>query len=136
MKVLTLILVAAFMVGSVQSAYALPNKMAEHNPQVVAYYPGPDDIHGIVGEDEKHTGWDLVKKNGNSGSFQQWFYGESETEGLHGEHSLWKVSKDGTCPDNFHLVYNDYENSNSFWGKHLEDDTYYCVMTHDFKPSK
>jgi hypothetical protein len=67
---------------------------------------------------ETHTGWDLVKQNGKSGSFQQWFYGYSDSEGLHGEHSQSGNSKDGTCPDNFPESYSDHDDPNHFWGDH------------------
>lgn len=109
-------------------ALAAPNN-AENNPQIVANYPDGD--HGIVGEPFKHTGSDVVMKTGDNGNFQQWFYGFSEQEGgiIEGDHSLWKVSKDGTCPnDKWVLVEEPYPE----WGDYLEPGVDYCVLTNDY----
>ncbi len=101
-------------------------KANDNNPQQVAYYPtGP---HGIPGEDEYHEGSDLVERNGGSGNFQQWFYGTSESEGLHGDHTVWKISKSG-CPEGWLLILQPYPE----WGDYLTPDVDYCVKTNDFK---
>ncbi len=102
---------------------------AENNPNIVANYPtGP---HGIVGDSEYHEGADVVMKDGNSPTLQQWFYGTSASNGLHGDHSVWKVSKDGTCPDNWILFPQAYPSM----GDYLEPGADYCVMTNEYHPS-
>lgn len=106
------------------SVSAMPN---ENNPNVVAYYEnGP---HAIVGEPDVHYGKDVVMKAGNSGNFQQWFYGTSALEGEHGEHSVWQISKDGTCPDKWDHVADPHPE----WGDYLTPGTDYCVHTNEFK---
>lgn len=128
-KIVALAAVAAIaLAGNV--ALAAPFK-AEGNPQIVANYPtGP---HGIPGESEYHEGADVVMRAGNSGNFQQWFYGTSASEGLHGEHSLWKYSESGECNDNEVKV---EVGDPSAWGDYLVDGGTYCVKTNDFHPSK
>lgn len=111
---------------SPSAALAAPFNAADTNPQVVAFYPqGP---HGIVGENEYHSGIDLVMKRGNSGNFQQWFYGTSTVDGLHGVHSVWNESPDGTCPENWYLV----PNPNPAWGDYLTPGVDYCVHNNLF----
>lgn len=106
-------------------ALAMPSPS---NPNVVAYYTsGP---HGIIGEAEYHEGIDLVMRTGSNGNFQQWFYGNSASEGLHGEHSVWKVKKKN-CPRNWILVPNPYP----AWGDYLQPNVDYCVLTNGFRPS-
>ncbi len=101
----------------------------ESNPNVVAYYEEGD--HGIVGENTRHWGEDVVMATGQNGNFQQWFYGDSEgEEGVHGEHSVWKVSEDGTCADNWDHVHEPYPE----WGDYLTPGVDYCVKTNDFRP--
>lgn len=136
MKILIPVIVAVVMASVATSAKALPFNMADNNPQVVSYYP--QGVHGIVGSPFYHEGEDLVKMNGNSKSFQQWFCGTSAEEGEHCHHSVWKVQKDNVpeCPANWIPIYSDHQNPNNFWGDHTEDDTWYCVMTNEFKTSK
>lgn len=112
------------------TAMAAPFK-AENNPQIVANYPTGD--HGIVGEPYLHEGADVVMKAGKSGNFQQWFYGTSAEPNhpVEGDHSVWKLSKDGTCKDGWDLV----ENANQSWGDYLQPGNY-CVKTNDFKVSE
>lgn len=118
---------------AVTSAFAAPYKAAENNPQVVAYYE--NGTHGIPSETGgNHEGIDQVKQNGNSGNFQAWFYGTFPAggEGLHGDHDVWKISKDGTCPPNAILV----PNANPGWGDYLVPGADYCVISNDFHQSK
>lgn len=100
-----------------------------NNPQVVAFYQ--TGAHGIVGENYLHTGVDLVKRNGNSKNFQQWFLGDS-AEGFHGDHSVWKISKDGTCAADWIAV----PNASASWGDYLEAGATYCVKTNSFANGK
>lgn len=110
------------------AANAAPFGAADKNPNVVAHFnSGP---HGIPGESEFHEGKDIVMNAGQSGNLQQWFFGTSETEGLHGEHSLWKESKDG-CQQNQVLI----EDAHPEWGTYLEPGADYCVKTNDFRSS-
>lgn len=126
---MSLLALAVFLSGS-SMAYAAPFN-AEGNPNIVANYPtGP---HGIIGEAEFHEGADVVKLNGKSGNLQQWFYGTSASEGLHGEHSNWKnVGTATSCSQGWDLVVDPYPE----WGDYLEPGSNYCVRTNDFHPSK
>jgi hypothetical protein len=116
--------------GAAQSVEAGPFK-AENNPQIVANYDsGP---HGIPGESEHHVGADVVLQAGKSGNFIQWFVGHSDSEGHHGEHSVWKVKKDNQdCKDNWLL----YPQPNPDWGDYLVENADYCVMTNDYLVGK
>lgn len=118
----TLLLLAAVILGGANTAKAAASP---NNPQVVAYYL--TGSHGIVGEYYLHEGKDVVMRAGNSGNFQQWFYGTS-AEGVHGDHSVWKISKNGTCSDGAILV----PNASASWGDYLVHGADYCVKTNDF----
>ncbi len=130
MKLLTVLLTVLMFVFTTNEVYALPENenKADNNPQVVSYYPGPNDVHGIVGESETHTGSDLVMRAGGSGVFQQWFLGESASEGTHGEHSVWVPANNGTCPNGWVYI----ADPNPIWGTHFPDNTDYCVHTNDY----
>lgn len=130
MKAITTILgLLSLLISSAGIAYAVPQMLngKESDPNFVVYYP--DGPHGIVGESGiDHEGEDLVMRAGKSGNFEQWFFGTSPEEGLHGEHSIWQVKRHGECPDDFVLVPNAFPE----WGDYLEPDTGYCVKTNDF----
>ncbi len=112
------------------SAQPANDQKGENNPQVVAYYTsGP---HAIPGDPNLHYGYDLVKANGESGNFQQWFYGWSETEGWYGKHTLWKVSKDDNCKNDGVAIWD----PNPAWGDYLVDNVWYCAKTNDFAVDK
>ncbi|KKQ66827.1 MAG: hypothetical protein US86_C0003G0070 [Candidatus Daviesbacteria bacterium GW2011_GWA2_38_24] len=116
------------LVGSigVNNASAAPFNAADKNPNVVAFYEtGP---HGIVGESEFHEGRDLVMEAGKSQVFQQWFLGTSASEGLHGEHSVWRPKDNGTCPSNWIFFPEPFPEM----GDYFEPGQDYCVMTHDY----
>lgn len=140
-KILTVFATAAVLASSFAGiASAAPFNAASNNPNVVAFYPSGD--HGVVGENANHNGTDLVMRAGQSGNFQQWFYGQA-LEGpngspiTEGDHSLWKVSRGGTCPaGSFALQVSTDPNSNNFWGDYLEDGATYCVRTNDFHVQK
>lgn len=119
---------AVFFTGAA-GAFAAPFKAA-NNPNILDNYPtGP---HGIIGEAEYHEGADVVMKAGRSGNIQQWFYGTSASEGLHGEHSNWKnVGSATSCPAGWDFVADPYPE----WGFYLESGANYCVHTNDFHPS-
>lgn len=117
--------VAAALFAFAGSAEAAPNK--SNNPNVVAYYETGD--HGIPGDYNLHTGMDVVSKLGNSGNFDQWFYGwAAELNAYIGHHSVWKVSKDGKCKNDEVLV----PNASANWGDYLVTGADYCVKTNDF----
>jgi len=125
---MSLLTVVAFVAGPTLAA---PFK-ADNNPLIVANYPTGD--HGIVGEPVLHNGADVVMRAGNSGNFQQWFYGTAAEEGVvtEGDHSVWLISKDGTCPSNFVLV----PSANPDWGDYLVAGADYCVHTNDYHVTK
>lgn len=115
---------------SAGAVFAAPFNAHDKNPQVVAYYE--TGSHGIVGENDYHQGIDLVMRDGSNGGFQQWFYGNSTGDGLHGDHSVWRVLKNGeTCSNGWDLV----KNPNPAWGDYLTPGVDYCVHTNDFHPS-
>lgn len=113
-------------------AFAAPFHAAENNPNVVAYYDLYTDTHGIAGITGTFTGTDLVMKNGNSGNFQQWFYGKFPDGTTGGIHTIWNVSKDGTCPDKWILI----KQANPSWGDYLLKNRDYCVNNNYFNVSK
>ena len=126
----TFIVAGGVLLVSASSVVAAPF-FAEGNPNIVANYH--DGIHTIPGEQEDiHTGMDVVMRAGKSGNFQQWFLGDSEQEGFHGEHSLWKESKDGTCKNGDVLI----EDAHPGWGDYLNPEADYCVKTNEFQKSK
>lgn len=116
-------------------ASAAPFK-ADKNPNIVANYE--DGPHGIPGESEYHEGKDVVMAAGKSGNFQQWFYGYSAEDGgiIEGDHSVWKLSKDGSCPDNSFAMTVTGPDGDNFWGDYLEYGSTYCIHTNDFRVSK
>jgi hypothetical protein len=128
MKILASVFAIALAFAVVGAAQAAPTGAAWSNPNVVAFYTsGP---HGIPGEPFYHEGMDLVMRMGNTGNFQQWFYGDSEEPvGVHGDHSVWKVMKNGEC--NGVVMHNPYP----AWGDYLTPDVDYCVTTNDYHPS-
>lgn len=68
-------------------------------------------------------------KAGNSGNFQQWFYGDStEEQGVHGDHSVWRhIGSETSCPPGWDFV----AQPNPDWGDYLENGNY-CVHTNDY----
>ncbi len=127
--IIVVIILAIAGVVMAPNAHAAPFN-AVNNPQIVANYPtGP---HGIPGEAEFHEGADVVMRAGNSGNFQQWFYGTSASESLHGEHSKKKnVGSQTECPNGWVLI----PDAHPEWGDYLEPGANYCVHTNDFHPS-
>lgn len=104
---------------------AAPNnaQKAEHNPQVVAYYP--TGLHAIPTDPVQYVnGTNMVTTRGNSGQIEAWYTGEDG----HGFHSVWNVSKKGTCPDKWTLI----EDASLSWGDYLTPDTDYCVKVNAF----
>ena len=51
--------------------------------------------------------------------------------GLHGDHDLWKLSKDGTCSDKAIVV----PNASAGWGDYLSHGTY-CMKNNEYRPAK
>ncbi len=89
-------------------------------PNIVACYES--GTHGIVGENETHTGADFVKKLGH-GVFFQFFCGTSPSEGLHRVISIWTEKKQDKCPPGWILVPNAFPS----WGDYLAPGADYCV---------
>lgn len=130
-KLLALFTALAVSLFGATAAFAAPFN-AGNNPQIVANYSTGD--HGIPGEPYLHTGADVVMRAGNSGNFQQWFYGTSAENGgiTEGDHSVWKnVGTSTSCSDNETLVADAYPQ----WGDYLEPGANYCVKTNDFHAS-
>jgi hypothetical protein len=105
------------------TAAAAPFKAAGKNPNIVAAYVSDETTT------HKHTlptdplmyempGDDLVMVRGKSGNIQQWYEGEEFNL-----HSVWNISKDGTCPPNWVLIEEPYP----VWGNHLVEGEDYCV---------
>lgn len=124
-----LALAFAFLLVTITSAHAAPYKAADKNPQTVAFYE--EGIHGIPGHPFLHMGTNMVKRNGNSGNFQAWFWGTSEEEGEHGHHEVWQIAKNGTCPDDAVFIADAHEN----WGDYLVEDADYCVLINEYHAS-
>src|SRR3954466_6936829 len=96
-NIISILGTVAILGASAGTAAAAPFN-ALNNPQIVANYSSGD--HGIVGEPYLHQGADVVMRAGNSGNFQQWFYGTSaEPDGTHGDHSVWQLANNGQCPN-------------------------------------
>ncbi len=128
------------------SAAAAPFKAHDKNPQIVAYYP--DGPHGIVGDNDYHEGMDIVMETGlgakksefklEGNVVQQWFYGQA-AEGPNGEfitigkHSVFKLSKDGTCPNGWYTLEDVNTHPDRFWGDYLTTGATYCVKTNEFR---
>ncbi len=130
MKILTFFSIFGLLITlSASPSLAAPFK-AENNPQIVANYS--EGEHGIPGQTYTHEGKDVVMKAGNSPVVQQWFVGTSEEEGFHGEHSVWKLSKDGTCPPNWFQMTPTEPDGGNYWGDVMEFGQTYCIMTNQF----
>lgn len=128
---LTIAIVAAVLLTGAITADAAPWVPAENetNPQIVAYYPeGP---HSIVGLDGQFEGRDLVMLRGNSGQIQQWF--EGIIDGKYAAiHSVWNLSKNGSCPGDWIAVPNAYPQ----WGDYLVPGATYCVKNNYYQGTK
>ncbi len=118
---------------STSSTEFFQKKINHYKNRVLAYYTSGE--HGIVGESGiTHTGIDLVVEasHGCKNKLIQWFYGTSDTEGLHGEKSVW--TKVGTnakkCHNGEILVKDARENG---WGDYFEPGMDYCVKTTNFQ---
>lgn len=124
-RVLFGFVLTTLMATGVNVALAAP--FNSNNPNIVANYSNGN--HGIPGDFTRYTGLDVVKRSGNSSNFQQWFYGWSEAlNATVGKHSVWNISKGGTCPNNaWVLVPNASEN----WGSYLVHGADYCVKTNN-----
>ena len=121
-KMLGLLVGGLLFFGMTGVSLAAPNT---NNPQVVADYQ--TGTHGIVGENATHTGSDVVMQAGNSGNFQQWFYGTTPTN-TEGDHSIWmSVGSSTSCSTGWDLV----TNANQSWGSYLQAGNY-CVRTNDY----
>lgn len=141
-KVLSLFVVFGLFLATAQTAAAAPFNACDKNPQIVSCYTGLDQNgqphrHAIVGYQGDFYGKDLVKRNGNSGNFQQWFYGKTPWGETVGIHSLWKVAKNNTCTQGWHFV-NDANpvGPNVGWGTHFPEGVDYCVHNNFYHRSK
>lgn len=131
-KIIAVLSTLAISFFGANSALAAPFN-AVNNPQIVANFQD-NSLHGIPGESETHRGSDVVMRAGDSGNFQQWFYGTSTENGgiTEGDHSIWKsVGDSTTCKDNQVLV----PDASSAWGDYLQPGNY-CVRTNDFHSSE
>lgn len=114
-----------FAFAAVSVAFAAPTneQKAASDPQTVAYYP--TGIHAIPSDPVTYvTGTDLVTMRGDSGQIQAWY---TQADG-HGIHSVWNISKNGTCPTNWVLIAQAYPT----WGDYLTPGADYCVQNNAF----
>jgi len=121
--VVFLCLFAILLAGS--SANGAPNNTnkAEHNPQVVAYYP--EGVHAIPTDPVTYfSGTNLVTKRGNSSQIEAW-YSNNEN---HGFHSVWNIAKKNWCPDGWVFFEQPYPE----WGDYLNSSADYCVKVNSF----
>ncbi len=122
--VVSLLSIGALLVA-VSPAMAAPNNAnkADNNPQVVAYYPV--GLHAIPTDPIQYViGTNIVTKRGNSGQIEAWY---TAADG-HGFHSVWNISKGGTCNDNAVLIADAYPS----WGDYLVPGADYCVKVNSF----
>jgi hypothetical protein len=126
MRNLTIALFSAFLfVATAATAFAAPTNKpkSENNPQVVAYYES--GIHAIASDPVTYyEGKDLVMLRGSTGQIQQWYTGADN----HGIHSVWNISKDGTCTEGWVLI----EDAYPTWGDYLTPGADYCVHNNSF----
>lgn len=124
-KIVSTFFAAILFLTATTGAFAAPNNpnKAENNPNVVANYPL--GLHAIPTDPITYLiGTNLVEKRGNSGQIQAWYTGEDG----HGVHSVWNISKNGTCPEGWVLIENAYPS----WGDYLKPGSDYCVKTNTF----
>lgn len=118
-----MVMVSVLLTGA-PVALAAPSK--SNNPQIVSNYP--DGLHAIPTDPVTwREGADVVMMRGNSGQIQQWY---TDPTGFV-IHSVWNISKDGTCADGWVRIPNAYPG----WGTHLTPGATYCVhnnATHGF----
>lgn len=111
------------------SSFAAPNNSskADNNPQVVAFYDSPHDNTLPTDPVTYHAiGSDLVMLRGDTGEIQQWFtFADNPNHGLH---SVWNISKDGTCPAGWVLI----ARAAPLWGDYLTLGADYCVHNNAF----
>ncbi len=129
MKYIIASLIAVAMAGAGASTALAAPFNATNNPNIVANYDS--GIHGIVGDSNVNEGSDVVMRAGNSGNFQQTFQ-QWFMDGTAGVHSVWMVSKDGSCPDDWYKIENINTNSDNFWGDYLQTGETYCVHNNEF----
>jgi hypothetical protein len=129
-KITLAIVTSALILTGASATLAAPFNAADKNPNVVAYYA--DGRHAIVGVGDQFFGKDLVLQRGQSGNFQQWFYGIFPDGTKGGIHSVWNVSKTGTCASGWILVKNAYPQ----WGSYIQPNTDFCVHNNYFHVSK
>ena len=126
MKVIEIAIVTillTFALASAALAAPTSSQKADNNTQVVAYYS--TGVHAIPTSPVTYvTGTDLVTMRGDTGEIQAWY---TSTDG-HGVHSIWNLSKDGTCPSNWVLIAQAYP----VWGDYLAPGADYCVHNNSF----
>ncbi len=111
--------------GLATSVIAAPNNApkAANNPNVVAYYE--NGLHAIPTDPITYLeGTNIVTRRGRSGQIQAWYTADDG----HGYHSVWNISKKGTCKAGWLLIENAYPN----WGDYLKPDADYCVKVNAF----
>lgn len=127
MKKLAIGIACALALLSATSVSAAPNNenKAANNPNVVAFYNAPTDIHAIPTDPVTYVvGTNMVTTRGNNGQIQAWYTGADG----HGIHSIWNVAKKGSCPSGWVLIEDAYPE----WGDYLTPDTDYCAKVNSF----
>lgn len=117
------VLLLTLSVAGIASTAPTNSGKGANNSNVVAYYPS--GIHAIPTAPVTYVnGTDLVTKRGDTGEIQAWYTGADG----HGIHSVWNISKSGTCPSNWVLLPQAYPT----WGNYLTPGADYCVMNNSF----
>jgi hypothetical protein len=127
-KLMVQILAGALFLTLSTAAYASPtnDNKADNNPQVVAFYTDHDNTLPTDPITYHAIGTDLVMMRGDTGEIQQWYtFADNPNHGLH---SVWNISKDGTCSPGWVLISQAYP----LWGDYLTPGADYCVHNNAF----
>lgn len=101
------------------------------NDRFVAYYDWGTD-HTIPGIGNHYIGRDLVMQRDSTGQFHQWFEGENPDGVYVAIHSVWNLSKDGTCPVDWITIPNAYPG----WGDYMTPGATYCVHNNYYQGTR
>jgi len=133
-KLLTIAIMTAMFLGSAVSVFAAPWNAAENgndpSGKFVAYYP--EGYHTIPWLGWEFQGADLVMQRGNKKQFHQWFEGTYKDGEYYAIHTIWSITEDGTCPENWVKVGYTYPH----WGDYMEPGAQYCVHNNYYQGTK
>jgi len=106
--------------SSSQAAFAMLNCNFSFPNQVACFDSG---IHGIVGDMQTHTGFDVVMQMPGTQNFLQIFQSDQDNQQIH---SFWKMTDKDSCSRGWFFIQNANE---SGWGNYFPEHTNYCVFT-------